>query len=210
MNLMRHRDNRPRGIAFFASAAVLALCLEAVVAVRFQTYDPSASAGSETILDYCLWTGVWLVPFASVCFAKRLFEGRRFRFALSWLVGFLIPWLLLVYETYFPHTPPEGSYCTEIEQCFLFAIFVAIITGVINAADSLVERMLCKLGNGRLRFAARLPFVRQTTMQDSLPDALSSGLGTTTFRSSRGFPRRLSSNDVGGSFPATGSSKCNE
>ena len=151
MNLVQHRGNGPRGIAVFASGAVLALCLAAVVAVRFQTYDPAASAGSETFLDYCLWAGLWLAPFASVCFAKRLFEGRRFRFALSWLVGFLIPWLLLVYETYFPHTPPEGSYCTEVEQCFLFAILVAIITGVINAADSFVEWMLCKLGNGRLR-----------------------------------------------------------
>ncbi len=148
MNLMQHRGNRSRGIAVFVSGAVLALCLAAVVAVRFQTYDPSASAGSETIFDFCLLAGMWLVPFASVCFAKRLFEGHWFRFALSWLVGFLIPWLLLVYETYFPHAPPEGSYCTEGEQCFLSAIFIAIITGVINVADSFVERMLCKLGNG--------------------------------------------------------------
>ena len=129
-----------KGVPCALAVTALALCLAAVVAVRFQTYDPSASAGSETILDYCLLAGVWLVPFASVCFAKRLFEGRRFRFALSWLVGFLIPWLLLVYETHFPHTPPEGSYCTKVEQCFLFAIFVAVITGVINAVDSLVER----------------------------------------------------------------------
>lgn len=131
-----------KGVSCALAVTALALCLAAVVAVRFQTYDPSASAGSETILDYCLLAGVWLVPFASVCFAKRLFERHRFRFALSWLVGFLIPWLLLVYETYFPYTPPEGSYCTKVEQCFLFAIFVAVITGVINAVDSLVERLL--------------------------------------------------------------------
>ena len=153
---MHQVNNRSKKTSVFVAGAALALCLAAVVAVRFQIYDPSASAGSETILDYCLLAGVWLVPFASVCFAKRLFEGHRFRFALSWLVGFLIPWLLLVYETYFPHTPPEGSYCTEVEQCFLFAIFIAITTGVINAADSFVEWMLCKLGNGCLRFTVWL------------------------------------------------------
>lgn len=153
---MHHVNNISKKTSVFVAGAALALCLAAVVAVRFQTYDPSASAGSETILDYCLLAGVWLVPFASVCFAKRLFEGHRFRFALSWLVGFLIPWLLLVYETYFPHAPPEGSYCTEVEQCFLFAIFIAITTGVINAADSFVEWMLCKLGNGCLRLTVWL------------------------------------------------------
>ena len=108
MNLTQQTgNNRSKRIPVFAAGIALALCLAAVVAVRFKTYDPSVPAESETILDYCLFAGVWLVPFASVCFAKRLFEGRRFRFALSWLVGFLIPWLLLVYETYFPHTPPE-------------------------------------------------------------------------------------------------------
>ena len=154
---MLHQTNkRPKWIAVFASGAVLALCLVAVVAVRFQTYDPSASAGSETILDYCLLAGVWLVPFAAVCFAKRLFDGHRFRFALSWLVGFLVPWLLLVYETYFPHTPPEGSYCTEAEQCLGFAVMIAIISGAINVFDSFVERLLCKLGSGCVRFAVWL------------------------------------------------------
>ena len=144
---MHQVNNRSKKTSVFVAGAALALCLAAVVAVRFQTYDPAAPAGSETILDYLLLAGVWLVPFASVCFAKRLFEGRRFRFALSWLVGFLIPWLLLVYETYFPHTPPEGSYCTEAEQCLGFAAMIAIISGGINVFDSLVERMLCKLGN---------------------------------------------------------------
>jgi hypothetical protein len=103
--------------------------------------------------------GVWLVPFTSVCFAKRLFLGHRFRFALSWLVGFLIPWLLLVYETYFPHTPPEGSYGTEVELCIQFAILVAIITGIINVFDSFVEWMLCKLSSRCLHFAAWLPLM---------------------------------------------------
>lgn len=160
MNLTQQTgNNRSKRIPVFAAGIALALCLAAVVAVRFKTYDPSVPAESETILDYCLFAGVWLVPFASVCFAKRLFEGRRFRFALSWLVGFLIPWLLLVYETYFPHIPPEGSYCTEAEQCLLSAIFIAIITGVINAADSFVEWMLCKLGNGCLRFTAWHPLM---------------------------------------------------
>ena len=140
----------------FAAGVALALCLAAAVAVRFQTYDPAIPAGSETILDHCLLAGVWLVPFASVCFAKRLFEGHRFRFALSWLVGFLIPWLLLVYETYFPHTPPEGSYCTEAEQCLGFAVLIAIISGAINVFDSVAERLLCKLGNGCLRSSAWL------------------------------------------------------
>lgn len=148
MNLTQQTgNNRSKKIPVLAAGAALALCLGAVVAIRFKTCDPAVPAGSETILDYCLFAGVWLVPFASVCFAKRLFEGYRFRFALSWLVGFLIPWLLLVYETYFPHTPPEGSYCTEAEQCLGFAAMIAIISGGINVFDSLVERMLCKLGN---------------------------------------------------------------
>ena len=137
-------------IPVLAAGAVLALCLAAVVAVRFRPYDPAAPAGSETILDYCLLFGAWLVPFASVCFARRLFKGHSLRFALSWLVGFLVPWLLLAYETYFPNTPPEGSYCTEAEQCFGLAVFVAIVTGVINVFDLLVERLLCKLGSGGL------------------------------------------------------------
>ena len=157
MNLTQQTgNNRSKRIPVLAAGIALALCLGAVVAVRFQTYDPAAPAGSETVLDYLLLAGVWLVPFASVCFAKRLFEGRRFRLALSWLVGFLIPWLLLVYETYFPHTPPEGSYCTEAEQCLGFAAMIAIISGAINVFDSFVERMLCKLGSGCIRFTVWL------------------------------------------------------
>ena len=157
MNLTQQTgNNRSKRIPVLAAGIALALCLGAVVAVRFQTYDPAAPAGSETVLDYFLLAGVWLVPFASVCFAKRLFDGCRFRFVLSWLVGFLIPWLLLVYETYFPHTPPEGSYCTETEQCLGFAVMIAIISGAINVFDSFVERMLCKLGGGCVRFAVWL------------------------------------------------------
>ena len=151
MNVMQQTGNRSRRIAVLASGIVLTLCLAAVVAYRFQTYDPAVPAGSETFLDYCLLAGMWLVPFSSVCFAKRLFEGHRFRFALSWLVGFLIPWMLLVYETFFPHVPPEGSYCTEAEACLQFAILIALVTGGINVFDSLVERQLCRLGSGRLR-----------------------------------------------------------
>lgn len=135
-------------IPVLAAGLTLALCLAAVVALRFRTYDPSVPAGNETILDYCLLAGFWLVPFASVCFAKRLFEGHRFRFALSWLVGFLIPWSVLVYETYFPHVPPEGSYCTEAEQCLGFAVMIAVVSGAINVLDSFVERLLCKLAMG--------------------------------------------------------------
>ena len=157
MNLTQQTgNNRSKKLPVLVAGTALALCLGAVAAVRFQTYDPAAPAGSETFLDYCLIAGVWLVPFASVCFAKRLFEGRRFRFALSWLIGFLIPWLLLVYETYFPHTPPEGSYCTEAEQCLQFAIFVAIMTGMINVFDSFVEQMLCNLRNRCVCFAVWL------------------------------------------------------
>ena len=141
-------DDGLKSAPVLAAGAALALCLAAAVAVRFRPYDPAAPAGSETILDYCLLFGVWLVPFASVCFARRLFEGSRFRFALSWLVGFLVPWLLLVYETYFPHVPPEGSYCTEAEQCLQVTAFAAIATGVINVLDSFVERMLCKSRGG--------------------------------------------------------------
>lgn len=153
-DIMQQRNNRPGRIAVFTAGIALALCLGAVVAVRFQTYDPAASAGSETFLDFCLIAGVWLVPFASVTFAKRLFEGHRFRFVLSWLVGFLIPWLLLVYETYFPHTPPEGSYCTKAEECFQSAFFIAIATGVISGLDSLIELVLRKFGNKHPRVAA--------------------------------------------------------
>lgn len=140
------RDLRLRRIAVFVAGTALALCLAAVVVVRFQTYDSSAPVEDETISDYCLMVGVWLVPVASVCFAKRLFEGHRFRFVLSWLIGFLIPWLLLVYETYFPHTPLEGSYCTEAEACIQFAILMAAITGIINVFDSVVEMLIYKLG----------------------------------------------------------------
>ena len=157
MNLTQQTgNNRSKRIPVLAAGVALALCLAAVVAVRFQTYDPAAPAGSETILDYLLLAGVWLVPVASVCFAKRLFEGRRFRFALSWLVGFLIPWLLLVYETYFPHIPPEGSYCTEAELCLGFAVMMAVISGAISGFDFFVERLLCKLGSGCVRFAVWL------------------------------------------------------
>lgn len=157
--MLHQTSNRPKWIAVFATGTALTLCLAAVVAVRFQTHDPSASAGSETILDHCLLAGAWLVPITSVCFAKRLFEGHRFRFALSWLIGFLIPWLFLVYETFFPHVQPEGSYCTDVEQCFQFAIFVAVATGVINGFDSLAEWLLSRLSGRRLCFAGWLPFM---------------------------------------------------
>ena len=104
-----------------AAAAVLFLCLASVVAIRFRTYDPAASSD--------------------------LFIGRRFRFLLSWLVGFLIPWAVLVYEIFYPKTPPEGSYCTKAEECLGIAILVAIITGAVNGFDSLVERLLAKWEN---------------------------------------------------------------
>ena len=129
--------------AVFASAVVLFLCLSAVVAIRFRTYDPAASADSDTLFDYCIFAGMALLPVASVCFAKRLFIGRRFRFLLSWLVGFLIPWAVLAYEIFYPKTPPEGSYCTKAEECLGITIFVAVITLAINGVDSLVERRLC-------------------------------------------------------------------
>ena len=67
MNLTQQTgNNRSKRIPVFAAGIALALCLAAVVAVRFKTYDPSVPAESETILDYCLFAGVWLVPFASV------------------------------------------------------------------------------------------------------------------------------------------------
>ena len=154
MNLTQQTGNdRSKKTPVLAAGVALALCLGAFVAVHFQTYDPAVPAGGETILGYCLFAGVWLVPFASVCFAKRLFEGHRFRFVISWLVGFLIPWLLLVYETYFPHAPPEGSYFTEAGECLGFAAMIAIISGAINVFDSFVERMLCRLSSGCIRFA---------------------------------------------------------
>ncbi|MBQ8124502.1 MAG: hypothetical protein IJ173_01315 [Kiritimatiellae bacterium] len=142
-----------RKIPVLAAGIALALCLAAVFGGSCLPYDPAGAGGDESFLECCavccVVAGVMFLPVASVCFAKRLFAGRRFRFILSWLVGFLIPWLLLVYETYFPQVPPEGSYCTEVEQCFQFAIFIAIITGVVNAVDSLVERLLCKLSTQR-------------------------------------------------------------
>lgn len=130
-----------------AAGGVLFLCMSAVFAVRFRTYDPAASADSDTIFDYCIFAGMALLPVASVCFAKSLFVGRRFRFPLSWLVGFLIPWAVLVYEIFYPKTPPEGSSCTKAEECLGIAILVAIITGAVNGFDSLVERLLAKLEN---------------------------------------------------------------
>ena len=142
-----------RKIPVLAAGMALVLCLAAIFVGSCLPYDPAGEGGDEPFLEccivYCAVAGLMLLPVASVCFAKRLFAGCRFRFILSWLVGFLIPWLLLVYETYFPQVPPEGSYCTEAEQCFHFAIFIVIITGVINAVDSLVERLLCKLSTQR-------------------------------------------------------------
>ena len=129
------------------AAAFLFLCLAAAVAVRFRTYDPTASADNDTIFDYCLFAGIALLPVASVCFAKCLFIGRRFRLLLSWLVGFLIPWAVLVYEIFYPNTPPEGSYCTNAEACVQSAFFIAVITGAINGFDSLMERLLVRWGN---------------------------------------------------------------
>lgn len=115
-----------------AAAAVLILCLASVVAIRFRTYDPAASADSDTIFDYCIFAGMALPPpVASVCFAKSLFVGRRFRFPLSWLVGFLMTWVFLL----------------KAQVCFGSAVFGAIITLIINGFDSLVERLLAKLDN---------------------------------------------------------------
>ena len=130
-----------------AAASVLFLCLASVVAIRFRTYDPAASSDSDTLFDYCIFAGMALLPVASVCFAKSLFIGQRFRFLLSWLVGFLIPWAVLVYEIFYPKTPPEGSYCTKAEECFGIAILVVVITGTVNGFDSLVERLLAKWEN---------------------------------------------------------------
>ena len=127
-----------------AAAVVLFLCLASVVAIRFRTYDPAASADSDTLFDYCIFAGMALLPVASVCFAKSLFIGRRFRFLLSWLVGFLIPWSVLVYGIFYPKTPPEGSYFTKLEVCLQIAVLVTVITWAINGFDSLVERLLAK------------------------------------------------------------------
>ena len=159
MNLTDQTNNSPRKFSVIAAGVALVLCLAAVVVVRFQPYDPATPSDGETIIDYCLLAGAWLVPFASVCFAKRLLEGRRFRFALSWLVGFMIPWALLLYETFFPHVPPEGSYCTKAEECLHLAIVLAVMSGAINASDSLVERLLCKCRNRSLRVVAWLPLM---------------------------------------------------
>ena len=79
MNLTQQTgNNRSKRIPVLAAGMALALCLGAFVAVRFQTYDPAVPAGSETILDDLLLAGVWLVPFASVCFfLKMILQERR-------------------------------------------------------------------------------------------------------------------------------------
>lgn len=38
-----------------AAASVLFLCLASVVAIRFRTYDSSASSDSDTLFDYCIF-----------------------------------------------------------------------------------------------------------------------------------------------------------
>ena len=152
-------SNTNKRNAVLVGAVVLFLCLSAVVAFRFRPYDPAASADSDTFFDYCILMGMALLPVASVCLAKSLFVGRRFRFLLSWFVGFLIPWAVLLYETLYPKTPPEGSYCTKAEECVQIAILVAVITGGINCLDSFVERLLARCGNVLPRnwlFAAQL------------------------------------------------------
>ena len=58
-------------------------------------------------------------------------DGIWSQFLLSWLVGFLIPWSVLVYGIFYPKTPPEGSYCTKAEVCLQVAVLVAVITGVV-------------------------------------------------------------------------------
>ena len=148
MNSVQHVNNRSKRIAVFVAGAVLALCLTAAVVARFLPYDPAAAAGSETVWDYFALIGTMLIPVASVCFAKRMFAGHRFRFVLSWLVGFLIPWSLLIHEVFFPNVPPEGSYLTETEECVGITIFIAILSLVINFFDSLAERLLSKLKRG--------------------------------------------------------------
>ena len=163
-----------------AAAAVLFLCLASVVAIRFRTYDPAASADSDTLFDYCIFAGMALLPVASVCFAKSLFIGRRFRFLLSWLVGFLIPWAVLAYEIFNPKMPPEGSYGTKAEDCLLSAILIAVVTGAINGFDSLAERLLAKWDNvlprnWLFRFVARLA---GTILLSSLIVVLLSGVLT--------------------------------
>ena len=55
MNPTRQASNdRLKRIPVLVAGVVLALCLAAAVAARFQTCDPAASAGSETLLDYCI------------------------------------------------------------------------------------------------------------------------------------------------------------
>ena len=127
-----------------AGALVLALCLSAVVASRLMAYDPAASADSDTILDYLVLAGMWLTPVAAVILAKSIFAVRRFGFAISWITGFLVSFGLLAYEIFFPNTPPEGDYGTKTGTCIGLAIFIAIVTGLINFFDSLIDRQLCK------------------------------------------------------------------
>lgn len=148
----REGNKRSKRISVFAAGTFLVLCLSAAVLARFLPYDPAAAAGSETFWDFFTMIGTMLLPVASVCFAKRLFAGHRFRFVLSWLVGFLIPWSLLIYEVLFPNVPPEGSYLTETEECVGITIFIAILSLLLNIFDSLAERLLHKLKRREIRY----------------------------------------------------------
>ena len=148
-----------------AAGAVLFLCMSAVFAVRFRTYDPAASADSDTIFDYCIFAGVALLPVASVCFAKSLFVGRRFRFPLSWLVGFLMTWVFLL----------------KAQVCFGSAVFGAIITLIIYGFDSLMERLLAKCDNilPRNWFCIFVAHLSETILLSSLIVVLLSALAIT-------------------------------
>ena len=144
-----------------AAAVALLLCLAACAASRFVPLDPAAKADSEPVWIYIIIAGMWITPFAAIYCAKILLTGRRYRFLLSWLIGFLITDVFILCAILWPTVPPEGSYATKTEECVGMSILMALITGAITGFDSLLEFVLKWIEarrplNGAVRFAVRV------------------------------------------------------
>lgn len=129
---------------------VVMLCIAANAILRFMPDDPAASADSDTLLTCCLVFGAFFTPVPIVYLAKRLFEGKRFRFLLSWLVGFLMVDIPMLCCILFPRSHEEGYYMSKAEECVMMSVFMLVIIGMLNMFDSLVEWWLDKL---KARFA---------------------------------------------------------
>ena len=152
--------NYKNGNIVVAVATVL-LCLVACAVSRFVPFDPAATADSEPLWIYIIIVGMWMTPFAVIYCAKILLAGRRYRFLLSWLIGFLTTDILLVCSILWPAVPPEGSYATKTEECIGMSILIILITGAITGFDSSLEFLLKRIEarrplNGAVRFAVRV------------------------------------------------------